>query len=611
MGLFSDPCEQCGYRVRKGAKFCSRCGGSAPKGLGLCGICSGEVSTTSKFCPRCGSDLAAAAPPLMQGGRWARAADDLAARVEVEDLAGRLTKPMVVEHGNRALLFQAGRYQGELEPGRYDMGGIASRMPGLSPDRPVAVVLMEAGDIAVELEQAGLFSSDGFEYHARQKLVLRVADPEALHLNLMQAARQVKRAVFETTLSDEVQMILAGLVSRHPSQQLQDSGELRDQVETDLRGHLTTTLSRLGLELVQLRMIALQCQAIDELRQQNQQLARDTAEADLNEQRTKLTQRLRETLTQEKMHAFQSEKDFEQFIRQTEHELGLKQVVQDDEMARLKERVEYERDRESVLRRIEIQNLRDEQERESAWKELQAYEQRRDEQHRRELERRLRETGNEHEQQKLQLEMQRLEHTEQMRQAEHGMELLERTKRLEQEELEHEQQVEARRLNERSNATVEALLSIVDDPDAANRIAEMEKLRRKQHLTPEQLLVMAAEASPEAARALAQKYQAEGQMSQELAKRYEQQLEEQRRMADDQATRMERVMQTALEQMGHVAGTRARAQDHEQTVVVPGSLGGQPVVIGGQQPATPAACPHCGEKGPAGAKYCDKCGKAL
>jgi formylglycine-generating enzyme required for sulfatase activity len=57
--------------------------------------------------------------------------------------------------------------------------------------------------------------------------------------------------------------------------------------------------------------------------------------ADL-EQRAALNERIRETLNRDRMGQFASSKDLEEFIRQTEHELGMKEVVRQSEMDELK-----------------------------------------------------------------------------------------------------------------------------------------------------------------------------------------------------------------------------------------------------------------------------------
>jgi hypothetical protein len=322
----------------------------------------------------------------------------------------------------------------------------------------------------------------------------------------------------------------------------------------------------------------------------------------LAEQRVLIAQRLRETLTRDRMHAFKDEKEFEDFVRQTEHELGLKDVIRADEMERLKERFQFERDREGLLRRIELLGIKNDALREQAWKQLLADEQAADERHGRDLERQVAAA-------QAGVKIRGLEHEQDMREAKDGIGLLEQMKRIEREEDLHRVEVERLTLEQRSKATAEALMSIVDGP-AAERLAGLERFRLQQNMSPEQLLALAASASPAAAEALGQKYAAKGQVSTALLQQMQKQLTEQRQMSEDYAARMERIMQTALQQMGGVATTRAQPFDAQQTVVVPGGLGA-PVVIGppGAPPTSQPTCPHCGAAMAREGSFCPACGK--
>ncbi|MBI4604703.1 MAG: zinc ribbon domain-containing protein [Planctomycetes bacterium] len=610
MGLFTNKCLNpgCDHRVRKGSKFCPKCGSAAPRGLASCGGCGAEVRTSSKFCWRCGAELATVTKPLILGERWARHPEDFAVRVDDPDIKGCLVKPLVVEHGTRALLFQDGQFKGELGEGRYDMDGFLARLGRLLIDKNVSVVLVDAGDVALDLENGNLWTSDPFEVGSCARLVIRVRAPEVLFVNLFKGRSRVTLEDIEGQLAGEAQMVLSGIAAGHRAQDLFGNLGLRNQVEAQLRDAIQVTFQRLGLELAQLRFIDFTGEAFERLRTKQQELAVAEAEAGQTEQRAKLNQRLREVLTQDKMDAFKSEKDLEDFIRQTEHELGLKQVIRQDEMERLRQRFQFERDREGLLRRIEVEGIASDERREQAWKELLSEERQRDERHARELERGLGTARSAAERRKIEIEIERLEHEEDVRQAEEGLRLLRDVKAIEREEAVLEQELEAKRLAERSRATAEALLSIVDGP-AAERIAQIEALRQQQKMTPEQILALAAAASPQAAEALAQKYRAEGQLSAEKARLLEQQIAEQRQMAEGYADRMERMMQTALTQMGGVATARARPVEPRQTVVVPGGGLGAPVVVAPGPTQAGALCKHCGAPLEGAGEFCPSCGK--
>ena len=628
MGLFTNRCidRDCRHRVRKGSQFCPKCGANAPKGLAACGKCGAEVSTASRFCWECGSDLAAVAKPFIISDIWARGPEDFAVRVDDQDIQGRLTKPIIIEHGTRALFFQNGKCKGELREGRHSMGGFLRNLNNFMIDQRTSVVLVDAGDVLIDLENGDLWTSEKFEVRTVERLVMRIADPESMFVNLFKGRSRISLDEIESQLAGEIQMVLTGLVAQYTAEQLFSDINVRNQLEERLREEMAGTLGRLGLGLVQLRFVSFEGETYEKLRAERSQISETDQRTAMIAERARLNERLRETLTKDKMDAFKNEKDLEGFIRQTEHELGLKEVIRDDEMDRLKDRFSFERDREGLLRRIEIDAIKDDDRRESAWKELLAEEQQRDERHRRELERSLAVAENDAQKQEIELKMQHLDHEAQLRQkrldheeatrqarteqeldeqkADAGMKRLKEIKEMEREEDDAEHRRELEKLEAFSEASAQALIAITDGP-AGEQIAKLEELRANQQMTPEQILAVTAQASPEAAKALAAKYESEGKLGEEKAKLLEQQLADQRQMAESNADRVERILHTALQQMGEVAGTRARPVEPKQTVVTPGGIGG-PVVI---NPQSGLACKHCGGALDAGSAFCPHCGK--
>jgi len=612
MGLFTDKCTnpECGRRVRKNAKFCPACGAAAPKGQTTCGACGADVRTAGKFCWRCGSDLAAVRKPAILDDRWARSPGDFAVRVDDQDIQGWLRKPLIIEHGTRALIFQAGKFKGEAREGKYDLGGFLKRLNHFLADLNATVILMDAGDVSVDLEAGGLWTADRFEVGCVVRVVVQVSDPDALYVNLFKGGNRVTVAALREELAGEAQMLLAGIVAQHPAERLFSDVSIRGAIQASLNENLAETLRRFGIKLEQLRFIDFAGEAYDRVRREEGELAVESRRVGLVEQRAKLATRLRETLTQQKLEKFQSAKDFEAYVRQTEHELGLKEVIRADEMETLRARFEHQRDREALLRRIEVEGIADDAAREKAWEDLLAAENQRDERHARDLKRQLAEATGDAEKRRIELEIAQLEHERDMQEARDGIALMKEVSAAEQDTLDREQRREAALLEARSKATAQALMTIVDGP-AADRIAALETLRARESMSPEQILALAAEASPEAAKALAAKYTADGQVSDAQVDLLTKQLDDQRQLADAHADRMERLMQTAMSQMGAVAATAARPVDPKQTIVAGGGAG-RPVVINPQSPPGPAAtCKHCGQPTDPGAAFCAECGKKL
>lgn len=539
MGLFTERCTDpdCGGRIRKGARYCPKCGTAAPTARAYCGACEAEVRASAAYCWQCGADLAQTQRPFVFEGRWARRPEDVAVRLEDVDVAGRFSKPLLIEHGTRALLFQQGRCKGELGPGRHELRGIKAMIPMLDLTSRTSIVLVDSGDITLDVENDGLWTADPHEVGTRLRLIVRIGDIERLYAGLFKSRSKVTADDLEKQLAAETHAVIQAAVGSATLAELTGGQDVPGRLEQAAHEALQPAIDRLGLETVHTRFIGLAGPAWERLQAQRREFAGESAEADVTEQRARLQQRLQQTLTQQKLEQFQNEHELEAFIRQAEHELGLKDIVRDDELKRLNERFRVERDRQALLDRLEIEGIEREDRREQAWKQLLAEEQRRDERQRRELARREAEAERED------------------AEAAAGIERLRQIKQIEREEDESRIEQEARLLEIRSKATAEALLSIIDGP-AADRLAEIEKLRVQQNFTPEQILALAAQASPETARSLAASYDDAGQLNEKQREELARTLKQQARTVHQQERqRLERLMKAARQQFtGHRAG---------------------------------------------------------
>jgi len=642
MGLFTTKCSACGERVRRGLKFCPHCGVAGAATIS-CRSCGQSLKVGLKFCSHCGAKTEV--DSTIANDRWARQPGDFAVRIDASAVPVNTwwrDRQLTVEHGTRAMIFQAGQFKGEVPEGRYDMGGFVQRLNHFMVDQGMVAILVDAGDVTLDLENGGFRTADGFDVNTRSRLVLRATDPDALFVNMMKGKSLVKvsdpggKNDLESELADEVQMVLAAIVSRYRADALFDSLPRRDELESQLRAAISVTLSRLGLTLIQLRFIGFEGEAyakfakrrsnlqvaeaegqveLDENRLKNrlrqtgerENLAVAQADADLEGDRAKLNSRLRALLTQDRLDTFKNETDFQQFVRQTEHELGLKDVVRDNELTALTERFAVDRDRERLLRRIEAEGIADAARHESEWKQLVADERVHDEKQTRILRRQLDEMRGNLDRRKIELEIERLDHAEELRRQEVESDLrqkqrhadidaLRQVKQMEGDEDRLEQELEAKKLAARSQASTAALLSIADGPVAEQLIA-LEKVRSQEKMSPEQLLALAAQTNPEAAKALAGRYAAEGVISSQRAELLERQLADQKNMTGDYADRMERLMQTALGQMGQVATSRAQPVEPRQTVI-------------NNAPSAAKRCRACAAEVSRTEAFCGQCGAA-
>ncbi len=183
----------------------------------------------------------------------------------------------------------------------------------------------------------------------------------------------------------------------------------------------------------------------------------------------------------------------------------------------------------------------------------------------------------------------------------------------------HEQ--ELARMERMGQLSSEALIAVAG-PEQAALLADLKRTETLKGMTDEQILAMAAEKSPEVAKAFQEKFRAmaEGKMSQREHALYERMIEEQKlasrtqaEMVEAQGRRQQEMFAEALRTQAEVAKAFAGSRPAAPTVVIPGAgmAGyGSPTVIGegGMAGGEVQICPSCRVKQPVGTKFCTNCG---
>ena len=465
MGFLTTECPHCGARVRKSSNFCPTCGKPAPKRAVRCGRCGRAASSGAKFCGHCGAELARHGKTTIVDNRWAREPQEFAVVLDVEDLAGVLSKSLVVEPGTRALVYRGDRCIGALEPGRHTVEGLPERIASLGRREPTTVVLVSADAVPVELDLRDAWTADEQMVSAKVFLTVRLIEADAFRRELVGGRWRVLLDDVRDLWREAGERVVADIVRGETLGSLCGKPGLREAVEDELRVQLEGLCARSGLELVQLRCIDFYGDAYERLRAERGEAFQLTRVLDVY-------RRVHDELRAERIERFKSEQEFERFVRETEHGAGLVRLLREQEIEEFKrtyrERVALEQAKRDIEQGAVA--FESELERQKALDELRWAN---------------RERG--------------LELLDKIREARHR----ERLRRLETDE---------RRIDAYRGATTEALIAILDD-ERADRLVELRRLQEQAKMSPEQLLALVAANSPEAALALAERYRAEAAIS--------------------------------------------------------------------------------------------------
>ncbi|MBN1916558.1 MAG: zinc ribbon domain-containing protein [Verrucomicrobia bacterium] len=461
MGFLSTECPHCGGRVRKSGAFCPECGMPAPGRAVRCGRCGHDTSTGAKFCGHCGAELTRHRKATVIDNRWAREPQEFAVVLEVDDLAGVLSKSLVVEPGTRALVYRGDRYIGALDPGRHTIESLPQRIASLGRKDPTNVVLVSADEVPVELDLRDAWTADEQLVSVKAFVTVRLVEPDAFRRELVGARWRVLLDDVRVLWCEAGQPVVADIVRGETLDALCSKPGLREAVDDELRVQLDGLCARSGLDLVELRCIDFYGDAYERLRAER-------GEAFQLTRALEVYRRVHDELRADRIERFSSEQEFERFVRDAEHEAGLK----------------------LLLREQEIEDFK------RAYRERVALEQAK-----REIERGAITFASELDKHKALDELR-------WAKRERGLELLEKIREARHRDRLRRVEVDARRIDAYQRATTEALIAILDD-ERADRLVELRRFQEQAKMSPEQLLALVAANSPEAALALAERYRAD------------------------------------------------------------------------------------------------------
>ena len=352
MGIFSDKCPRCGYRVKKSAQVCSSCGLPAPGGMTKCARCGTKVGTDSKYCWSCGCEMATFERAMAVNNTWARLPGDLAGMIYPGELKGWLSKTLYVKEGTSAALFQMGRLKTVLRPGAHTFTTFMNRFHDYDFGTPTMALLFDPSDVVLEFDVNDLFTKDDQTVNGKIMLVTNIEKPDFLYRNYMKDRQMLKTRDVEEYLSDEIRSVLKNIVNQQTMESLYSTIEIRDDIQVEISDKLGATLSRAGFRVVHVKFIDFHSEAYDNLRRQK-------GDAAMLEEEVRAQKRVYEAIRTRKIAEFASEQDFVEFVNQARHEEGVKGAMREQEIAALKQAWELkrrDREREEALKEAETED---------------------------------------------------------------------------------------------------------------------------------------------------------------------------------------------------------------------------------------------------------------
>ncbi|MHC4606663.1 MAG: SPFH domain-containing protein [Planctomycetota bacterium] len=497
MGFFTDPCPACAakgvkIRLKKGQRFCPECGAPGPTSEFECPFCGAHNKGLTKHCGSCGKSLFEEGKfverTYLVEKTWVRDPDDFAARLHVQDVQGRFSKWVVVEEGTSALVFQEGQYAGTIGPGRHNHTGLAQLMAAkFNLAVPAVFVLVDSADVELEVVNSCL-TSENLPVEVAARIVVSLKDPLPFFRNFMKSRRQIRRGELEHSLGREVETAVQACVHGVSIQEVVGNTKLRDEVLAALDKHLFSTLTQNGLRFAH----------VSSLTFDSEDLKRVVGKA----------REMFDVLEQSKAAVRKAEAEAQKLrgvdvAKEAQQEAGLKEEVRRQEMARAKEKGDLADKQHEVAGRA----VGDDYDRDRDMKDQEA-----------------------------QLAILQKKRDADIKQWESQQEA--------------ELKLKQKKLDMYAAAPPSALAAVLDGPEF-DRVMKIEELRTQEKLTPEQMLIFVAGKSPDVAKALAQKYVADGALKQAEAEKV---------FAEQKADMAKEMADKTVDRIADVAEGRARAQ---------------------------------------------------
>lgn len=516
--------------------------------------------------------------------KWERKPGELASRIEADDVKTFwFQRPFIVQEGTAALMFSKGKLLGRVEPGEHDIDGVLRRW--FTGDSPTTLLMIDDGEFTVDCAIDGLYSREQIALSASVRFTAGLADAELFYLNTMRDRKSFTLDELRQHLRPELHDALLAMTSTCTMEELYNNPGLRQKAEATLQERLGVNLAALGFAVSAVNVMSVTSPMYDAHRGNMAGVAMSGKQTTLEAERLAVLKRAREIAAADAKDKEIGETELRNAINQAKHELGIKDRLRADEVQKLnatleQDMIDFKRQRErgrevaELDHTLDIDGTKRGHTREQAALDLGAF-----------LDSRIKEAQAGQTLRDLSRSGEEKDWELNVKKRDAALDALARLKGIKTDDFGKRAEI----LGKADTATKIALGA----GDAAS-LLELEHMAQQGKMTPDQLLVLAAEKSPAVAQALVEKFKAEGRISDEMYEQQRKHLDQVIAMHREHAIQQERSHRASLDAMAQVATARSAAYGPgQQTVVTTGF--GTPTVINPPMPPGPGGA----QQGPA------------
>lgn len=404
-----------------------------------------------------------------------------------------------MSEGTVALLLDAGAFKDVLEPGRHTVDSLARRINHWGTPPPRTVVLVESGETILPVRLEGLRSAEELEVKFYGEVILQFQPKRAAAFlaNFLKARNELSLQAISALLTGELRYAVENFCNTSTIEDIVKDPQRRLRLEDELKATLERTTASWGIQVVRVSSAEFYGNAYEELRAK-------AGEVEAKRRELEFSQRMRELLTSDKMGAFKSEHDLNEYVTQLAHERGVGDAKRDHELARLSQVQRHEIEAAEAMHQMDL-------EREQSAHDLD-----------------LRKNTDAYEREKLVSDTKA-----RVEAAAAALELKRKRKEIDREDLEATGNI-------LKGHDIETLIALVDDGDKRAQLMELHKRTSLKGASPESILALTAADSPQLAQALVEimRHKTDDRLAA---------VEQREKLSRDQAAQLERILNKTLE----------------------------------------------------------------
>ncbi len=322
---------------------------------------------------------------MLRQNRWYPAKDELATRVQVQDVRGGwLMRELIVEPGQQILISADGYQHPAGNPGSYvlrDIGDeVAHKLGVRHVERMTAALFSVAPfDLAFKVEKA--YTSDPYCVSMSIIVTLQIESPAIVSANHLHGRDTLTQTDIATYLQPELNDAVVEWLGERTLQELRVNIATKDLFDEFLEARLKRTCKANGLDFLQLRTLnyhVIQLDALNQVREAYlirsaaleaevtgeerlfeqlterdlQEIREQTRQVEKFERRSAVRQQMRSAILSDEFAEIRSEREKEAFLHDIDHE----RLLQGDEWSRIQREIAWQRNDDLRVRRESLQD---------------------------------------------------------------------------------------------------------------------------------------------------------------------------------------------------------------------------------------------------------------